>query len=194
MSGVEKTQGAIRKAMEIYRSQVLHERYFDVETGFFKYPHQITEKDVLSLAGIKSRSTLKASYHDSIKAELKEFVLDLKVKAGRRVSSDDEKSPEQSAPAASKKARVDQLAETIGALQYKIIALQKELEGLKKGGSSQSKIDSHPSGAKRKKGMCDGGRRSAPPGSKPRRRPPRRRGRRPASGQRRAPGRARPCS
>lgn len=138
------TQEAIRKAMETYRGQVLHQRYLDPETGLYKYPYQITEKEVLSLAGVKSRSTLKASYHDGIKADLKALIDDLKTKAGKRMSAE---SADQSAPsgnftsaAAGKRARIDQLTETIGALGYKIIALQKELEEYKRGTASQSKI------------------------------------------------------
>jgi hypothetical protein len=144
-----KTQQAIRKAMETYKAQVLHERYFDVETGLFRYPYQITEKEVLYLAGVKSRSTLKANYHDGVKAELKELIVDLKIKTGRKLSSDDGSSPKSSTSRANKKARVDQLAETIGALGYKIIALQMELESAKKSGSSQCEIVSLPNRSKR---------------------------------------------
>lgn len=147
MSGHQKTQNAILKAMETYRAQVLHERYFDVETGIYKYPYQITEKEVLGLAGIKSRSTLKANYHDGIKLELKNFIHELKLKAGKKVSSEElaELSSEKSvSAAAAKKARVEQLAETIAALSYKVIALQKELEDCRNRVSSTQKVVNLP--------------------------------------------------
>ncbi len=132
MAGSHKTQDAIRKAMVNYRAQVLHERYYDIETGIYKYPFPITEKEILSSAGIKSRSTLKARYHDRIKTELREFVLELKIKTGRKVTTDEVGSSPSGKRASSKsanKTRVEQMADTIGALGYKIIALQNQLKG-----------------------------------------------------------------
>lgn len=131
MSGLHKTQDTLRRAMEIYKSQVLNERYLDLDTGLFRYPFSITEKDVLKLAGIKSRSTLKASYHDGIRRDLRALVADLKLKTGRGNISKSASLPRKE----NKKGRVEQLAETIGALQYKIIALQKEIDDLRSSGA-----------------------------------------------------------
>ena len=122
----EQTKEAIRRAMKTYEAIVLDTRYWDAEKGVYRYPHRVSEAEVLRLAGIKSRSTLVAEYHADIKAELAQFIDRLKVETGKGKSA-------SKAPGATgdKTTRLEQLAQTIAAQDYKIRALQQELESLR---------------------------------------------------------------
>jgi hypothetical protein len=122
----EETKEAIRKAMKIYETMVLDARNWDGEKEVFRYPHRVSEVGVLRLAGVKSRSTLSADYHADIKVELARFIEVLKVRTGKGAAS-----PAAEAAKAERTSRLEQLAQTIAAQDYKIRALQQELDALK---------------------------------------------------------------
>lgn len=122
----EQTKEAIRNAMRIYEVKVLDPRYWDAEKEIYSYPHRVSETEVLRLAGVKSRSTLMAEHHADIKSELATFMERLKQKTGKGRSA-----PAVKQSVARKASRLDQLAQTIAAQDYKIRALEQELADLR---------------------------------------------------------------
>lgn len=129
----EETKDAIRGAMRIYETMVLDARNWDGKNEVFRYPHRISEAEVLRLARIKSRSTLSADYHAAIKEELAKFIEVLKAKTGKGAAS-----PAAKASKVERISRLEQLAQTIAAKDYKIRALQQELDALK--GQAANKV------------------------------------------------------
>ena len=122
----EDTQSAVREAMGRYEAMVLHERNLNARTGLYRYPQAISASEVLRMAGVQSRATLSASYHDGLKRELDELVSALKRKTGKG-----KPAKAAAAEATSRPDRLDQLAQTIAALQFRIIELENENAALK---------------------------------------------------------------
>ena len=123
----EDTQEAVREAMARYEAMVLHERNLDARTGLYRYPQAISASEVLRMAGVQSRATLSAGYHDGLKRELDELISALKCKTGKG-------KPAKAAAAVeaiSRPDRLDQLAQTIAALQFRIIELENENAALR---------------------------------------------------------------
>ena len=109
-----------------YKTMVLSPKNFDERRQVYKYPHAISAAEVLRMAGVKSRATLSADYHDKLKAELDALVVELKSKTGKG-------KPKQEAETepASGIARLEQLAQTIAALHYRIMVLEQENAALR---------------------------------------------------------------
>ena len=128
----EQTRDAIQKAMGEYERSVLNPRYWNADKGIFQYPYRVSEAEVLRLAKIKSRSTLSADHHSDIKVELGNFITSLKERTGKSRKSAESKEVE-----AKGKTRMEQFAQTIAAQDYKIRALEQELESLKSNSSGK---------------------------------------------------------
>ncbi len=105
----DETQSAVRGAMTRYRTMVLSPENFDNRMQIYKYPHAISAAEVLRMAGVKSRATLSAEYHEQLKAELDALVVELKGKTGKG-----RRKPETNTEPTSGSARLEQLAQTIG--------------------------------------------------------------------------------
>lgn len=122
----EQTKEAIRNAMRVYETKVLDPRFWDAEHEIYRYPYRVSAAEVLKLAGVKSRSTLVADYHADIKVELATFIERLKRETGKGRSA-----PAVRQSVAEKASRLEQLAQTIAAQDYKIRALEQELADLR---------------------------------------------------------------
>jgi Fe-S cluster assembly ATPase SufC len=89
----------------------------------------------MNIAGVKSRGTLRPAYHEKLRADLKALVLGLKIKTGKRpaskYSSDDDINKQKKI---SEIARSEKLSQTIAALSFKMMILEREIEGLRSGG------------------------------------------------------------
>ena len=148
----EETQAAVREAMARYEAMVLHERNFDPKTQMYRYPHAISAAEVLRMAGVRSRATLSAGYHDALKRDLDDFVAALKRKTGKGKATREAVEVKQS-----RMDRVEQLAQTVAALQYKIIALEQENAVLRASAVGTGKIvNLKPSGDGRSHGKLRG--------------------------------------
>lgn len=140
MTRAERTAAAIRQAMGTYKQVVLDERYFNIETGFYDYPGRVTHEAVLKLANVKSRSTLLASHHDTIRDELESFILELKVKVGKVDPKVEAEAAEAgkldpadiSSKGAAARSWIHQLSQTIIAQGIRIKALEQENAELRK--------------------------------------------------------------
>ncbi|MER9371067.1 hypothetical protein [Mesorhizobium sp. M0491] len=116
------TVQAIEAAMAKYEAQVLDPLRFDERTGLYVYGERVTIKAILELAGVRSRSTLHADHHEGLRGRIDDLIRDLKLKTGkapRRISSENE-TAEHGVP------RVDALAQTIAALNFRLMRLEKE--------------------------------------------------------------------
>ena len=122
----EDTQAAVREAMARYEASILQEGNLNPRTGRYRYPQAISASEVLRMAGVRSRATLAAGYHDGLKHELDDLIATLKRKTGKG-------KPAKAAAAteSSRADRLDQLAQTIAALQFRIIALENENAALR---------------------------------------------------------------
>lgn len=122
----EQTREAIRGAMAVYERTVLAPRYWNAEKAVFQYPYRVSEAEVLRIAGIRSRSTLVADYHAEIKIELATFIAHLKERTGKG-----RKAPAIKEEADRTTSRLEQFAQTIAAQDYKIRALEQELQSIR---------------------------------------------------------------
>ncbi|MBB5694379.1 hypothetical protein [Muricoccus pecuniae] len=122
MPRAEETQKAVRDAMAKYEAMVLHEKNFDAASQSHKYPHAISAAEVLRMAGIRSRTTLSASYHDTLRRELDVLIDSLKQKCRKGKAA--KKVAQETRHRIN---REDQLAQSIIALQYKLLEQQKKI-------------------------------------------------------------------
>ncbi|TPG57436.1 hypothetical protein EAH89_10920 [Roseomonas nepalensis] len=136
MAGAEETQKAVRKAMVRYEAMVLNKRNFDPASQTYRYPNPISAAEILRMAGVRSRSTLAADYHGSLRRELEVLIEDLKRQTGKGKVA----AKEATKTVLDRTDRVEQLAQTVAALQYKIIALEKELATLRQGQPTSSQV------------------------------------------------------
>lgn len=134
----DETRQLVLGAMEEYERIVLQEKHLDENGGFYKYPYRISKAEVLRLAGIKSRGTLNADYHTDLERSLNNFIDDLKNKAGKRRRQQTADSVADIA----KSTRLNKMAQTIVALQYRIMALDQEVRELRHGNVPGSKVTS----------------------------------------------------
>lgn len=139
MTRAEETQTAVREAMAKYNAIVLHEKNFDSASQSYRYPHAISVAEVLRMAGVRSRTTLTAHYHDALRRELEVFVETLKQKAGKGKAA--KKVVDETKQRVN---REEQLAQSIVALQYKVLSQEKELERLRKSGGTDSTVVNMP--------------------------------------------------
>jgi hypothetical protein len=106
--------------MEVYRAQVLDNRYYHERSGIFRFPGRITAAAVLKLAGVKSRSTLRSAYHEELQEELAKFIRDLKQRTGRGRRRNVQITA--AGYAESFVDRTERMAQAIAALEYEIMA------------------------------------------------------------------------
>lgn len=125
-----ETRDAIRLAMKTYEGRILNRVYWNETKGVFEYPYRISEAEVLRIAGIRSRSTLIANHHADIKAELSAFICALKTKAGKYHRDRDSNTSSNSLDD-----RLQQLAQTIVAQDYRIRELENELSFYRSSGA-----------------------------------------------------------
>ena len=130
MQNAKDTEVAIRAAMKEFETIVMHERYFDPITQSQQYPHAISRGEVLRLAKVRSRATLLAEYHQKLREDLETFIEDLKKRGGKKkvASSNAPKTGNDANCVMTPAARFEQLTQTVGALQYRILELEKQLE------------------------------------------------------------------
>ena len=82
----------------------------------------------MRLAGIKSRSTLVAEHHAEIKSELADLIRTLKLRTGKGQTAAEKKESSDA-----QVCRLEQFAQIIAAQDYKIRALQQELDSMRSG-------------------------------------------------------------
>jgi hypothetical protein len=130
----EETRRSLLLAMEEYEAVVLSDQYRDQVTGLYKYPYQISKAEVLRRAGVKSRSTLSFAHHAELEKKLDDFISDLKVRAGKKTVTFDSSTVAPSAETLTE--RLDKMAQSLIAQQYRIIALERENHELRTGSES----------------------------------------------------------
>jgi len=119
--------------MESYRANVLSDRYRDPKTGRYNYPHRISKAEVLRIANVKSRATLLAAHHQDLAAMLDKFIDDLKREVGKGAGSE----PKPSADVTENiDRRLNEMAQSLFAAQYRIIALEQELSARPRHGTN----------------------------------------------------------
>lgn len=124
-----ETRRAIESAMKQFEALVLDPLRYDNDTGVYVYDERISIKAILELAGVRSRSTLRAEHHDALSKEVAKLVRHLKEKTGKsRRSSDGESGKDGNSIR-----RVEALAQTIAALNYRIMKLEKGAQAAKAG-------------------------------------------------------------
>jgi hypothetical protein len=121
-SASRDTMQAIEAAMTRYEAQVLDPLRQDKRTCLYSYDERVTINAILKLAGVHYRSTLCAEYHEGLRDRVHDLIRKLKKKTGKvsRRASSAKEPPENAIP------RVDALAQTIAALNFRIMKQEKE--------------------------------------------------------------------
>lgn len=132
----ENTDRDVRCAMAVFKAQVLDTRNFDPVTGTYLYEGAITEVAIRKIAGVKSRGTLRANYHETLRRDLRALVLELKIKTGRIIVKNSADADEGASSNSNdfEITRSERLAQTIAALSFRIMVLEREIVNLKSGG------------------------------------------------------------
>lgn len=134
------TDRDMRRAMAVFKAQVLDSKNFDPTTATYLYEGAITEIAIRKIAGVKSRGTLRSIYHEVLRRDLCALVLELKIKTGR-ISADDSVNADEGS--AEKKniseiSRSERLAQTIAALSFRIMVLEREIASLRAGNGAKT--------------------------------------------------------
>lgn len=127
------TERDMRRAMAVFKSRVLDSKNFDPATAIYRYKGSITETAIRDIAGIKSRGTLLSDDHTKLREDLKSLITGLKIKTGKIIAADpgDGGGDPIIKENTSELSRSERLAQTIAALSFRIMVLEREIASLR---------------------------------------------------------------
>ncbi|WP_069880145.1 hypothetical protein [Bosea sp. BIWAKO-01] len=139
------TDRDMRRAMAVFKARVLDAKNFDPATATYLYEGTITETAIRKIAGVKSRGTLRPKYHEELRGELRALVRELKIQTGK-ISAEDSVDGDEAAPEkknVSEISRSERLAQTIAALSFRIMVMEREIASLRAGDGAKTDNVAH---------------------------------------------------